>query len=175
MDIKKLIRTVPHFPKEGIMFRDITSLLKDPQGFKHMMDLFAKRYQNVEFDVVAGIESRGFILGSALSDRLGKGFVPVRKKGKLPAQTISQEYNLEYGTDILEIHVDAFEKGAKVLLIDDLMATGGTALGAISLIEKLGGQVVEFAVAIDLPELGGGKKLQEQKVSFFRLMEFEGH
>lgn len=175
MDIKSLIRTVPHFPKEGIMFRDITSLLKDPQGFKHMMDLFVKRYEKVDFDVIAGIESRGFILGSALSDRLGKGFIPVRKKGKLPAETISQEYQLEYGTDVLEIHVDAFEKGARVLLIDDLMATGGTALGAISLIEKLGGIVVEFAVAIDLPELGGGKRLRENKTSFFRLVEFEGH
>lgn len=175
MDIKSLIRTVPHFPKEGIMFRDITSLLKDPQGFKHMMDLFAKRYEKLDFDFVAGIESRGFILGSALSDRLGKGFVPVRKKGKLPAETISQEYNLEYGTDILEIHTDAFSKGAKILLIDDLMATGGTALGAISLIEKLGGVVVEFAVAIDLPELGGGQKLLEREVSFFKLMEFDGH
>lgn len=175
MDIKSLIRTVPHFPKEGIMFRDITSLLKDPKGFKHMMDLFAKRYEKVDFDVIAGIESRGFILGSALSDRLGKGFIPVRKKGKLPAETISQEYQLEYGTDVLEIHIDAFEKGTKVLLIDDLMATGGTALGAISLIEKLGGIVVEFAVAIDLPELGGAKRLLENKTPFFRLVEFEGH
>lgn len=175
MDIKSLVRTVPHFPKEGIMFRDITSLLKDPKGFKHMMDLFVKRYENLEFDYVAGIESRGFILGSALSDRLGKGFIPIRKKGKLPAQTISQEYDLEYGTDILEIHVDAFKKESKILLIDDLMATGGTALGAISLVEKLGGVVIEFAVAIDLPELGGGKRLLEKGTSFFKLMEFEGH
>lgn len=174
MDLKKLIRTVPHFPKEGVMFRDITSLLKDPQGFRHTVDLFVERYKNSDIDIVAGIESRGFILGSALAHRLEKGFVPVRKQGKLPAESVSQEYDLEYGKDVLEIHVDALEKGQKVLLVDDLMATGGTALGATLLVEKLGAVVTEFAVVIDLPELGGAKRLQEKGIPFFRLLEFEG-
>jgi adenine phosphoribosyltransferase len=174
MDLKKLIRTVPDFPKKGIMFRDITCLLKDPQGFKYTVDLFAQRYKDSDIDIIAGIESRGFILGSALAYRLEKGFVPVRKQGKLPAKSISQEYDLEYGKDVLEIHVDALEEGQKVLLIDDLMATGGTAIGAAQLIEKLGAVVTEFAVVIDLPELGGTKKLQNKGISFFRLLEFEG-
>lgn len=174
MDLKKLIRIVPHFPKEGIMFRDITSLLKDPQGFKHTVDLFAERYKESDIDIVAGIESRGFILGSALAHRLEKGFVPIRKQGKLPAKSISQEYNLEYGKDVLEVHVDALEKGQKVLLVDDLMATGGTAIGAIQLVEKLGAHVCEFAVVIDLPELKGAEKLHQKGIPFFRLLEFEG-
>lgn len=156
------------------MFRDITSLLKDPQGFKHTIELFVERYKNSDIDVVAGIESRGFILGSALAYRLEKGFVPVRKQGKLPAQSLSQEYDLEYGKDVLEIHVDALEKGQKVLLVDDLMATGGTALGASLLVEKLGAVVAEFAVVIELPELGGAQKLKDKGVPFFRLLEFEG-
>ncbi|MBU0630501.1 MAG: adenine phosphoribosyltransferase, partial [Candidatus Margulisbacteria bacterium] len=141
MPIKSRIRTVPHWPKKGIMFRDITTLLKDPVGLKLCLDDFVARYQNKEIDIVVGIDSRGFILGGALAYLLGKGFVPVRKKGKLPAATEREEYALEYGTDVIEIHKDAIEKGQKVLIIDDLIATGGTAMAAGKLVKKLGGEV----------------------------------
>lgn len=174
MDIKSLIRTVPNFPKKGIMFRDISTLLKDPKGFEFTINNFYDRYKNFDIDYIAGIESRGFILGAALAYKMGKGFIPVRKKGKLPGETISQEYDLEYGTDILEIHTDAFTKGANILLIDDLMATGGTAVGAIDLIHKLEGKVCEFAVVIELPALNGAAKLVEKSIPFFTLVEFEG-
>lgn len=174
-DIAKLIRTIPHYPKEGIMFRDITTLLKDPEGFKTTINLLVSKYQHTPIDYIAGIEARGFILGSALAFALGKGFIPVRKKGKLPGKTINQSYDLEYGSDIIEIHEDAIHKGAKILLIDDLIATGGTALGAISLIEKVGGQVVECAFVVDLPELGGAKKIQALGHKVFSLCHFEGH
>lgn len=174
-DIAKLIRTIPHYPKEGIMFRDITTLLKDPEGFKTTINLLVNKYKNTEIDYIAGIEARGFILGSALAFALGKGFIPVRKKGKLPGKTINQSYDLEYGSDTIEIHEDAFHKGANVLLIDDLIATGGTAIGAISLIEKCGGKVVECAFVVDLPELGGAKKIQDLGHKVFSLCHFEGH
>jgi len=174
-DIAKLIRTIPHYPKEGIMFRDITTLLKDPEGFKTTINLLVNKYQHTPIDYIAGIEARGFILGSALAFALGKGFIPVRKKGKLPGKTINQSYDLEYGSDVIEIHEDAIHKGAKILLIDDLIATGGTALGAISLIEKVGGQVVECAFAVNLPELGGAKKIQALGHKVFSLCHFEGH
>lgn len=175
VDIAKLIRTIPNYPIEGIMFRDITTLLKDPAGFKATIDQLAERYKNTDFDYVAGIEARGFILGSALAYTLGKGFIPVRKKGKLPGKTITQTYNLEYGTDTIEIHEDAIHSGAKVLLIDDLIATGGTAIGAITLIEKVGGKIVETAFVVDLPELGGAKKIQELGHKVFALCNFAGH
>lgn len=174
MDIKSLVRTVPNFPHEGIMFRDITTLLKDGEGLRETMRLFKERYEKMEFDYIAGIESRGFIIGAALATMLGKGFIPVRKKGKLPAEVISVEYQLEYGTDVLEIHKDALEKGDRVLLMDDLLATGGTAFGAIELIEKLGAEVVEFAVIVDLPELKGIEKLEAKGHKIFKLMEFDG-
>jgi len=174
-DIAKLIRTIPHYPKEGIMFRDITTLLKDPEGFKTTINLLVNKYKNSEIDYIAGIEARGFILGSALAFALGKGFIPVRKKGKLPGKTINQSYDLEYGSDTIEIHEDAFHKGANVLLVDDLIATGGTAIGAISLIEKCGGKVVECAFVVDLPELGGAKKIQALGHKVFSLCNFEGH
>jgi len=174
-DIAKLIRTIPHYPKEGIMFRDITTLLKDPEGFKTTINLLVNKYKNTEIDYIAGIEARGFILGSALAFALGKGFIPVRKKGKLPGKTVHQSYDLEYGSDTIEIHEDAFHKGANVLLIDDLIATGGTAIGAISLIEKCGGKVVECAFVVDLPELGGAKKIQDLGHKVFSLCHFEGH
>ena len=172
--IKSKIRTIPHWPKQGIMFRDITTLLKDPEGFQSVMDAFEKRYKNVDFDVIAGIESRGFIIGAALADRLKKGFVPIRKKGKLPAATERVEYDLEYGKDTIEVHKDAILKGHKVLLVDDLLATGGTMNAAIKLVEKLGAKVVECAFIIDLPEVGGRKKLRDKGHKTFHLVEFEG-
>src|SRR3989338_4572475 len=149
MPIKSRIRTVKDWPKKGIMFRDITTLLKDPVGLQLCIDDFVKRYKNKEIDVVVGIDSRGFILGGALAYLLGKGFVPVRKEGKLPAETEKQEFRLEYGTGVLEIHKDAISPNQKVLIIDDLIATGGTALAAAMLVEKLKGNVLELAFIVD--------------------------
>ncbi len=176
MTIKSMIRTVPDYPKKGIMFRDITTLLKDPSGFKLVIDSLTQRYtrDHTEFDVIAGIESRGFIIGGALSYSLGKGFIPIRKKGKLPAEVISHEYELEYGTDIIEIHKDAVNKGDRVLIVDDLCATGGTALAAIALVEKLGGVVSEISFIVDLPDLQGSKKIKDKGYSVKTLVEFEG-
>jgi adenine phosphoribosyltransferase len=158
------------------MFRDITTLIQDPVGFRLVIDNLTQRYlgEVIEYDVIAGIEARGFIMGGALSYTLGKGFVPIRKKGKLPAEVVSQEYDLEYGTDIIEIHRDAFPAGAKVLLVDDLLATGGTAIAAAALIEKLGGEVVEMAFIVNLPDVGGEAKLKDQGYSLYSLTEFEG-
>ena len=176
MPIKSKIRTVPDYPKTGIMFRDITTLIKDPVGFRLVIDGLTQRYVkgHKNFDVIVGIESRGFIIGGALAYALGKGFVPVRKSGKLPAEKITHEYKLEYGTDKIEMHIDSIQKGTKVLLIDDLLATGGTALAAAALIEKLGGVVYEMAFIGDLPDVGGAKKLKEKGYKFFALTEFEG-
>lgn len=174
MPIKSRIRTVPHWPKKGIMFRDITTLLKDPVGLKICIDDFVSRYKDKEIDVVVGIDSRGFILGGVLAYLLGKGFVPVRKKGKLPAETEREEYSLEYGTDVVEIHKDAIEKGQKVLIIDDLIATGGTAMAAAKLVKKLQGEVVEIAFIVDLPDLGGRKKLEHAGFSVYAQTSFEG-
>ena len=172
--IKSKIRTIPHFPKQGIMFRDITTLLKDAQGFRKVIDELVQRYTGVPIDIVVGLESRGFIIGGALAHQLGKGFVPIRKKGKLPGEKVSHEYELEYGRDTIEIHSDAIKPGDKVLIVDDLLATGGTALAAAALVEKLGGKVIEMAFIIDLPEVGGSKKLKEKGYKFFTLVEFEG-
>jgi adenine phosphoribosyltransferase len=176
MPIKSKIRTVPDYPKKGIMFRDITTLIKDPVGFRLVVDSLTQRYihASYQFDTIVGIESRGFIIGAALSYALGKGFIPIRKKGKLPAEVESQEYALEYGTDRIEIHKDALKKGERVILIDDLLATGGTALAAAALIEKIGGVVVEMAFIVDLPEVGGRKKLLDKGYKIFCLTEFEG-
>lgn len=175
MPIKSLIRTVPHYPKHGIMFRDITTLLKDPLGLRITVTELVSRYKKQKIDKVAAIESRGFIIGAPLALELGLGFIPIRKKGKLPAQTIGHDYELEYGTDRIEIHTDAIELGDKVLLVDDLIATGGTAEAAVSLIQKCGGEVVGCAFIVDLPELGGRKRLETHGVSVFALTEFEGH
>jgi len=172
--IKQKIRTVPHWPKQGIMFRDITTLLKDSEGFNHTVDLLVERYKDMKIDIVAGIESRGFITGAVLAHRLSLGFVPIRKPGKLPAETVSEEYELEYGTDKIEVHTDAIQKGAQVLLVDDLIATGGTALAACNLITKLGGQVVECSFIIDLIDIGGKKKLMDAGFKVFSLVVFEG-
>ena len=175
VDIAKLIRTIPHYPKQGIMFRDITTLLKDKEGFKATIDKLSERYKGAPIDYVAGIEARGFILGAALAYALGAGFIPVRKKGKLPGKTVTQNYDLEYGSDTIEIHDDALHAGASVLLIDDLIATGGTAIGAITLIEKVGGKIYETAFVVDLPELGGAKKIQNLGHKVFALCDFSGH
>ncbi|MEK7436795.1 MAG: adenine phosphoribosyltransferase [Pseudomonadota bacterium] len=174
MPIKSLIRTVPHYPKQGVMFRDITTLLKDPVGFRVTINEFVHRYTGVKIDKIAGIESRGFIIGAALAFQLGVGFVPIRKKGKLPAETVGHDYELEYGVDRVELHVDAVAKGERVLLVDDLIATGGTAEAAIKLIEKMGGKVLEVCAVIDLPDLGGRARLEKLKHKVFTLCEFEG-
>jgi adenine phosphoribosyltransferase len=170
--IKEKIRTIPHFPKEGIMFRDITTLLKDADGFKETIDAMVTRYRSTPVDVVVGIESRGFILAGAIAYLLGKGFVPIRKPGKLPSESYRVEYELEYGKDTIEMHKDAIVKGAHVLMIDDLLATGGTMKAACEMIEKAGGKVVECAFIVDLPDLKGREKLKDYKV--FSLVEFEG-
>ena len=156
------------------MFRDITTLLKDPVGLKLCLDDFIQRYKDKEIDLIVGIDSRGFILGGALAYILGKGFVPIRKKGKLPAATEREEYELEYGTDAIEIHKDAINPGQKVIIIDDLCATGGTALAAAKLIKKLGGEVLELAFIVDLPDLGGSRKLKEAGLAYYSQTVFEG-
>ena len=174
MTIKSRIRTVPNYPKPNIQFRDITTLLKDPAGFRVTIDDLVRRYQDVKIDKIAGIESRGFILGAPLAYALGKGFIPIRKKGKLPAETIGHDYELEYGTDRIEIHTDAVSKGEKILLVDDLIATGGTADAACKLIEKMGGKIVECCFIIDLPDIGGHARLEKHGHKVFALCEFEG-
>ncbi|MCP3675977.1 MAG: adenine phosphoribosyltransferase, partial [Gammaproteobacteria bacterium] len=157
MPIKSRIRTIQDYPKKGIMFRDITTLLQDPVGYRLVIDNLTQRYitRSDEFDVIIGIEARGFIMGGALSYTLGKGFVPIRKPGKLPFEVVSQEYELEYGTDKVEMHTDSLQKGARVLLVDDLLATGGTALAAANLVEKLGATVTEIVFIVNLPDVGG--------------------
>ena len=174
MTIKSLIRTIPHYPKHGIMFRDITTLLKDPVGFRLMVKELVRRYDGMRPDKVVGIESRGFIIGGALAYELGAGFVPVRKKGKLPGETIGHDYELEYGSDRVEMHVDAIQKDETVLLVDDLVATGGTAEAAVSLIEQAGGKLIECCFVVDLPDIGGRKRLEEKGHKVFALCEFEG-
>jgi len=174
MTIKTLIRTIPHYPKQGIQFRDITTLLKDPLGFRMVIDALAQHYANHKVDKIAGIEARGFIVGAALAYKLGVGFVPIRKSGKLPAETIGHDYALEYGADRVEIHTDAVTKGERVLLVDDLIATGGTAEAAAALLEKLGAEVVGCAFVINLPDLGGSQRLADAGLVPFSLCEFEG-
>ena len=174
MTIKSKIRTVPHYPKQGIMFRDITTLLNDPLGFKLVIDQLVERYKDMRIDRIAAIESRGFILGAPLAYFLNIGFVPIRKKGKLPAETIGYDYELEYGKDRIEIHVDAISEGERILLIDDLIATGGTAEAATKLLSSVGGEIVECCFVIDLPDLGGSKRLQKMGHKVFALCEVEG-
>ena len=174
MPIKSRIRTVPHYPKPGVMFRDITTLIKDPIGFRATIQGLARRYADVKIDRVAGIEARGFIIGAALAFQLGVGFVPIRKQGKLPAEKVGHDYELEYGTDRIEMHVDAVAKGDRILLVDDLIATGGTVEAAIKLIEGMGGKLVECCFVIDLPGLGGRARLEKHGHKVFALCEFEG-
>jgi len=172
--VKDYIRTIPDFPHEGILFRDVTTLFSDTRGFRIAVDQLLHPYAGTEIDCVAGLEARGFILGGAIAHQLSVGFVPIRKKGKLPGATIEQAYQLEYGEAVMEVHDDAFEPGQKVLLVDDLLATGGTAEAGIRLIERLGAQVVGCAFVIDLPDLGGRKRLEALGMDVHTLCEFEG-
>ncbi|MFJ5446930.1 adenine phosphoribosyltransferase [Methylobacillus methanolivorans] len=174
MPIKSLIRTIPDYPKPGVQFRDITTLLKDATGLRHVVDALVARYSDAAVDKVVGIESRGFIVGAAVAYELGVGFVPVRKKGKLPGEVLGHDYALEYGTDRVEIHSDAISPNENILLLDDLIATGGTAEAAAVLIEKLGGNLIECAFIIGLPDLGGEQKLRTLGYKTFSLCEFEG-
>lgn len=158
-DLRKYIRSVPDFPKNGIVFRDITTLLKDKEAFQNTIEILFDRYKAMKINKVVSVESRGFIFGSVLAYRIGAGFVPVRKPSKLPSKTIHEEYQLEYGTDALEIHIDAIEKGERVIIVDDLLATGGTVQATCKLVEKLGGEIVGIAFLIELAFLNGRKKL----------------
>lgn len=169
------IRTIPDYPKPGIQFRDITTLLADPAAFHEAIDQLAAPYRDARIERVVGIEARGFILGGALADRLCAGFVPVRKRGKLPHETLRVAYALEYGTDEIEIHRDAVSHGQRVLLVDDLIATGGTALAAVQLLETLSATIVAAAFVIDLPELGGNEKLRARGIATHTLLSFDGH
>ena len=170
-DLKTIIRNIPDFPKKGIVFRDITPLIGDKNRFKHVIDELAKRYKDKKIDYIVSVESRGFIFGAALSYVLGCGLVPVRKKGKLPFGTYEVTYDLEYGKDTLEIHKDAFEKEKRVLILDDLLATGGTTCAAIDLVKRLGGEVVEAAFVIELEFLKGREKIKG--VPVFSLVKYE--
>lgn len=174
MDLKSVIRTIPDWPKRGIMFRDITTLLKNADAFSYVIDTFYERYKKENIDLVAGIESRGFILGGAVASRLHKGFIPIRKEGKLPHKTEKESYELEYGRATVEVHADAIPKGAKILLVDDLVATGGSLAAAINLIKKLDGEVVECAVIIELPDLHGREKIESNGHNLFSLVQFKG-
>ena len=174
MPLKSRIRTIPDFPKPGIQFRDITTLLKDPFGFRKLVDDLVQPFAGKRVDAVAGIAARGFIIGGAVAHQLSTGFIPVRKKDKLPWDTIGQDYELEYGTDRVEIHRDAVGEGETVLIVDDLLATGGTALATLDLLRQAGADIVGCSFVVDLPDLGGRKRLEEQGVSVLTLVEFEG-
>jgi adenine phosphoribosyltransferase len=174
-NLQQLIRTIPDYPKPGILFRDITTLLADAKGLKAAIKAMSKSFEDRDVDVVAGIEARGFILGGAIADRLECGFIPIRKKGKLPWKTIGQEYTLEYGVDVIEIHEDAIAKNANVLIVDDLIATGGTAEAAVKLVQRSGGTVVGATFIVNLPDLGGIKRLDALGIESHALMAFEGH
>lgn len=172
--VQDYIRTIPDFPHEGIMFRDVTTLFSDPRGFRMAIDQLLHPYAGQQIDKVIGLEARGFILGGAIAHQMSLGFVPIRKKGKLPGATISQDYTLEYGTATMELHDDALTPGEKVLLVDDLLATGGTAEAGIKLIERLGAEVVGCAFVVDLPDLGGRAKLEAMGMSVHALCAFDG-
>jgi adenine phosphoribosyltransferase len=172
--VKDYIRTIVDFPHEGIMFRDVTTLFADPRGFRMTIDQLLHPYAGMEIDKVVGLEARGFILGGAIAHQLTVGFVPIRKKGKLPGATISESYQLEYGEAVVEVHDDAIQPGEKILLVDDLLATGGTAEAGIKLVERLGGEIVGCAFIVDLPELGGRKKLEALGMEVHALCAFEG-
>lgn len=173
--ISAKIRAIPDWPKPGILFRDITTLWNDAEGFRLSIDAFAEKYGPARFESIVGIESRGFIIGAALADRMGKGFVPIRKRGKLPAEVERYEYQLEYGTDCVEIHKDAIIRGQRVLVMDDLMATGGTMNASIYLLRKLGAVVVSCGVIVDLPDLGGSQKIKDMGVEVHSLVQYPSH
>jgi adenine phosphoribosyltransferase len=172
--VKDYIRTIADFPHEGIMFRDVTTLFADPRGFRMAIDQMLHPWAGQQIDKIVGLEARGFILGGAIAHQLSKGFVPIRKKGKLPGQTISQAYRLEYGEAVMEMHEDAIQPGEKVLIVDDLLATGGTCGAGIKLIERVGGEIVGCSFIVDLPELGGRKLLEDLGMNVHVLCEFEG-
>lgn len=172
--VKDYIRTIVDFPHEGILFRDVTTLFADPRGFRMAVDQMLHPYAGQRIDVVVGLEARGFILGGAIAHQLGTGFVPIRKKGKLPGTTISQDYKLEYGEAVVEIHDDAIRAGQTVLIVDDLLATGGTAEAGIRLVERLGGVIAGCAFIVDLPDLGGRKRLEAMGMDVHALCAFEG-
>lgn len=175
LDLKTLVRSIPDYPKKGILFRDITTLIEDPAGFRESVERLADAHRGLGITHVAGIEARGFIFGAGVAIAMGVGFVPIRKSGKLPGETIGQNYALEYGVDTIEIHADVLAEGDKVLLIDDLIATGGTALAAVSLMRRTGAVVDNAGFVIDLFDLGGAEKLRHVGVEVFKLIDFEGH
>ncbi len=174
-DLKTVIRSSPDYPKKGIMFRDITTLLGNARAFRRAVDELVQPFAGQKIDQVAGMEARGFILGGAVAHQLSAGFIPIRKKGKLPHQTVSIAYSLEYGVDEMEMHEDAVKRGEKVVLVDDLIATGGTAEGAVKLLRKMGAEIVAACFVIDLPELGGAQKVRDLGVPVRSLIAFEGH
>ena len=173
-NLEAAIRTIPDYPKPGVMFRDITTLLGDARAFRRSIDELVHPYAGTKIDKIAGVEARGFILGGAMSHQLSAGFVPIRKKGKLPHETVSIAYSLEYGVDEMEMHKDAVKIGERVILVDDLIATGGTAEGAVKLLQQMGAEVVAACFVIDLPDLGGRKKIEALGVPVRTLVEFEG-
>ena len=173
MSIKSYIRTIENYPIKGVMFRDITTLLNNPEGFGEVIEEFINRYKDVKIDKIAAIESRGFIVAAPLAYLLNVGLVLIRKPGKLPSKTIDQDYKLEYGTDKIEVHADAITKGEKVLIVDDLIATGGTAEAAVELVKKMSGEVIECGFIVDLPDIGGRTRLEKMGQKVFTLCEFE--
>lgn len=178
MNLERLtasIRTIPDYPKKGIQFRDITTLLGDAEAFRHCIAAMTQHHRHVGVDKVAGLEARGFIFGGAVAAELGAGFVPIRKQGKLPHRTARAEYTLEYGVDVLEVHLDAVKPGERVLIVDDLIATGGTAFAALDVLTQLGAQIVGACFVIDLPDLGGAQRLQKHGVVVHSLVSFQGH
>jgi adenine phosphoribosyltransferase len=174
-DLRSAIRTIPDYPKPGIMFRDITTLLGDARAFRRAVDELVQPWAGMKIDKVAGMEARGFILGGAVAHQVSAGFIPIRKKGKLPHKRVSVAYSLEYGLDEMEMHEDAVSKGERVILVDDLIATGGTAEGAVKLLRQLGANVLAACFVIDLPELGGAEKLRKMDVPVRTLISFAGH
>jgi adenine phosphoribosyltransferase len=174
-DLRAAIRTIPDYPKPGILFRDITTLLGDARAFRRAVDELVQPWAGMKIDKVAGIEARGFILGGAVAHQVSAGFIPIRKKGKLPHKRVSIAYSLEYGLDEMEVHEDAVTKGERVVLVDDLIATGGTAEGAVKLLRQLGAEVLAACFVIDLPDLGGAAKLRKMDVPVRTLISFEGH
>ncbi|MCL6707005.1 adenine phosphoribosyltransferase [Pseudomonas sp. R2.Fl] len=175
LELASSIRSIPDYPKPGIIFRDITTLLGNPRAFRRAVDELVQPYAGLKIDKIAGMEARGFILGGAVAHQLSAGFVPIRKKGKLPHDTVRIAYSLEYGVDEMEMHIDAVQPGEKVILVDDLIATGGTAVGAVQLLRQIGADVVSACFVIDLPDLGGRRKLEALDVEVRTLVEFSGH